>query len=132
VGVIFSSFFLSIFLQFCVWGLPIALTYPRRQKKGEKIAPWSHFFPNFSNIPPDPKKFKGRSRACVGGAKFSDANLRHFSWKNGGRGFGILVNLGVDIIPGGKNGKFRGFGGGEGGGYGGVYPINSREIHRNL
>ena len=96
----------------CVWGLAIALTYPHREKKGEKMAPWSHFFANFSNIPPDPKKFKGRSRGCVGGAKFSDANIRHFSRKNGGRGFRILVNLGVDIIQGLENRKFGGFGGG--------------------
>ena len=96
----------------CLWGLAIALTYPRRQKKGEKIAPWSHFFANFSNIPPDPEKFKGRSRIGVGGAKFSDANLRHFSREKWGRGFGILANLGVDIIPGPF---FPKFGGGRGG-----------------
>ena len=79
------------------------------------MAPWSHFFANFSNIPPDSKKFKGRSRGCVGGAKFSDANLRHFFRKNGGRGFRILVNLGVDIIQGLENRKNGGLGGGLGG-----------------
>ena len=93
------------------------------------MAPWSHFFANFSNIPPDSKKFKGRSRGCVGGAKFSDANLRHFFRKNGGRGFRILVNLGVDIIQGLENRKNGGLGGVWGGGMGGVYPINSRDIH---
>ena len=106
----------------CVWGLPIALTYPHREKKGEKMAPWSHFFANFSNIPPDSKKFKGRSRGCVGGAKFSDANLRHFFRKNGGRGFRILVNLGVDIIQGLENRKNGGLGGGLGGVWGGGIP----------
>ena len=93
-GVFFPWFFPEFRPFLCVWGLAIALTYPRRQKKGEKIAPWSHFFANFSNIPPDPEKFKGRSRIGVGGAKFSDANLRHFSREKWGRGFGILVNLG--------------------------------------
>ena len=91
------------------------------------MAPWSHFFANFSNIPPDSKKFKGRSRGCVGGAKFSDANLRHFFRKNGGRGFRILVNLGVDIIQGLENRKNGGFGGGLGG-YGGVYTPLILEI----
>ena len=117
----FPCFFPEIRPILCVWGLAIALTYPRRQKKGEKIAPWSHFFANFSNIPPDPEKFKGRSRIGVGGAKFSDANLRHFSREKWGRGFGILVNLGVDIIPGPFFPKFGGGRGGGGGGLGGKF-----------
>ena len=117
----FPCFFPEFTLNLCVWGLAIALTYPRRQKKGEKIAPWSHFFANFSNIPPDPEKFKGRSRIGVGGAKFSDANLRHFSREKWGRGFGILVNLGVDIIPGPFFPKFGGGRGGAGGVWGGKF-----------
>ena len=113
-GVKFRDFFRGVRGEFCLWGLAIALSYPRRAKKGEKIAPWSHFFANFSNIPPDPKKFKGRSRDGVGGAKFSDGKIRHFFRKNGGRGLEFLVNLGVDIIQG----PFFRFLGGSGGGRG--------------
>ena len=130
-GVKFCDFFRGRKGDFCLWGLAIALSYPRRAKKGEKIAPWSHFFANFSNIPPDPKKFKGRSRDGVGGAKFSDGKIRHFFRKNGGRGLEFLVNLGVDIIQGVFFRNLGGSGGGLGGVLGG-YIDNFREIYQIL
>ena len=58
----------SIFEKIVRRGLAIALTSNQRAKKGEKWAPWSHFSPCGKNIPPDPEKFKGGSRAGVGGA----------------------------------------------------------------
>ena len=54
--------------KFSLWGSYIALTYPHRAKKGEKKAPWSHFFANLRNTPPTSEKFKGGSRDGVGGA----------------------------------------------------------------